>query len=263
MAHKLLAPTHKRIKWLQWSLHLCIIPAIYFISWQMALVSLAVFWLMHGIGSGIGAHRYYTHNTFKTNKIWQIIMSVLFTLSSTGSTIGYTLMHLKHHAHSDKDQDPHAPNGHFWKTWWGVYDEQKLTFGARVYIRLMNDPIMKFTHNYYFGIIIAYVLVLFAINPMLVIYAYAIPAIIQFQVNAMLIVLVHVKFAEKIGGYRNCNTTDDSYNIWWLKPLTLGEELHNNHHGKPGSATTQITNNWREFDPLYYVIKYIIRGEIK
>lgn len=259
---KPLVPTHKKIKNLQWLLHLAIIPAIYFSTVQYWLVALLVFWCMHGIGSGIGAHRYYTHRTFKTNKVWEVIMSFFFTISTTGSTIGYTLMHLKHHANSDKENDPHNPTNGFWKTWWGMYDESKLTFGHKTYARMMKDPIMRFFHNYYFGIIIFYVVVLLLINPVLVIYAYAIPVIMQFHINGILIVLVHSSIAPKIGGYRGYNTDDDSYNIWWLKPLTLGEELHNNHHGKPGSCSMARENNWREFDPLYYFIKYIIRGKL-
>ena len=256
---KILAPTHKKVKSLQWILHLSIIPAVYYSSINYWIIALVVFWLVHGLGSGIGAHRYYTHKTFTTNKFWEIVMSFFFTISTSGSTIGYTLMHLKHHVNSDGENDPHNPKFGFWKTWWGIYDESKLTFGHKMYIKMMNDPIMRFFHNYYFAIITFYVLLLVLINPILVIYAYAIPAIMQFHINALLIVLVHSDIAPKIGGYRGYDTNDDSYNIWWLKPLTLGEELHNNHHGNPGSITMNRKNNWKEFDPLYYVIKYIIR----
>lgn len=258
---KVLAPTHKKVKTIQWFLHLSILPAIYFSTWQYWLIAITMFWLVHGLGSGIGAHRYYTHRTFKVNKLWEVIMSFFFTISTTGSTIGYVLMHLKHHAHSDKENDPHSPKHGFWKTWWGIYDESKLSFGHKTYIRLMSDPIMQFFHNYYFAIILFYVCFLFIIDPILIIYAYAIPAILQFQVNAILIVLVHSKYAEKLGGYRSIETNDDSFNIWWLKPLTLGEELHNNHHAKPNSITMKRTDSWKEFDPLYYVIKYVLRGE--
>jgi stearoyl-CoA desaturase (delta-9 desaturase) len=257
---KVFAPTHKKVKNLQWFLHLSVFPAIYFSTFNYWLIALITFWLMHGVGSAIGAHRYYTHRTFKTNKFWEILMSFFFTISTTGSTIGYTMMHLKHHAHSDKDQDPHNPKLGFWKTWWGMYEESKLMFGSKVYVRLMQDPIMKFFHNYYFAIIICYVLILSIIDPILIIYAYAIPAVMQFQINAILIVLVHSDIAPKLGGYRGYDTNDNSYNIWWLKPLTLGEELHNNHHGKPASITMARSNSWKEFDPLYYFIKYVIRG---
>lgn len=259
----ILEPTHTRVKLLQWSLHLAIIPAIYFSAWQYWVITLITFWCMHGFGSGIGTHRYYVHGTFETNKFWELVFSFFFTISCTGSTIGYTLMHLKHHKYSDKEEDPHNPKGNFWKTWMGMYDEKKLTFAPKVFVRLMQNPIMRFFHKNYFGIIAAYVLVLALINPMLIIYMWAIPALMQFHINGILIALVHDPRVEKIGGYKDHSTNDDSYNLWWLKPITLGEELHNNHHAKPASPTMNRGAGWRDFDPLFYVIKYVIRGKFK
>lgn len=258
----LFMPTHTKVKNLQWALHLMIIPAIYFGTWQLWLTTLCTFWIVHGIGSGIGAHRYFTHKTFTTNKIWEAIMAFCFTVSCTGSTIGYVLMHTKHHAHSDGPDDPHSPHLHFTKTWWGIYDREKLRFGHRLYHRLTADPLMNFFHTYYFAIILVYVVILLLINPLLVIYAFALPAVLQFQGNAVLIVLVHTSKCLKIGGSREFNTKDNSHNIWWLKPLLLGEELHNNHHANPASVTNNFGNGIRDFDPLFYVIKYIIRGDI-
>jgi stearoyl-CoA desaturase (delta-9 desaturase) len=257
---KFFIPTHTRVKRLQWFLHLAIIPALYFGTLQLWLMALCMFWVVHGLGSGIGAHRYFTHHSFKTSRIWEIIMSFFFTVSCTGSTVGYVLMHTKHHTHSDKEDDPHSPHQHFVKTWWGLYDQEKLRFGHKLYSRLMKHDIMRFFHNYYFAIIICYVTALLLINPLLVIYLFAIPAMMQFQMNAVLIVLVHSEKSKAIGATRNVDTNDNSHNIWWLKPLLLGEELHNNHHSNPSSVTMSSGRGFREFDPLLYVIKYVIRG---
>tara|TARA_R110002074_G_C12549766_1_gene666477 strand:+ start:3675 stop:4463 length:789 start_codon:yes stop_codon:yes gene_type:complete len=259
----LLEPTQIRVKNLQWALHLSIFPALYFGTWQYCVLSLIVFWLIHGIGSGIGTHRYYVHRTFETNRYWQIIFSFLFTISTSGSTIGYTLVHLKHHAHSDKEHDPHSPANGFLRAWLGMYSKSSLTLSPKIFMRLMKDPIMKFFHKFYFGIILFYIIILGLINPLLIIFMWAIPAVAQFHANAILIALVHDHRIKYLGGYRSCATSDDSYNIWWLKPLLLGEELHNNHHAKPASVTTNLGNGWRDFDPLFYIIKYIIRGKIK
>ena len=258
---KILAPTHTKVKWLQWILHLSLIPAIIYSEWYLWLLTIVTFWLVHGLGSGIGTHRYYTHRTFETNKFWQIVMSFFFTISCTGSTIGYTLMHIKHHKNSDKENDPHKPEPNFWKTWWGVYDETKLTFAPKIYMKLMKDSIMRFFHEYYFGVIICYAIVLSIIDPILVVFMFALPAIMQFHMNGILIALVHSPKAKYVGGYRNYETDDESHNIWWLKPLALGEELHNNHHAKPYNITMNHGHGWKDFDPLYYVIKYIIRGK--
>jgi len=262
MKKTILMPTQPRVKNAQWFLHLSVIPAIYFATPGYLLITLITFWLVHGFGSAIGAHRYFVHRTFKTNRVWEIIFAFLFTISCTGSVLGYVMIHKKHHAHSDGELDPHNPALGFWKTWWGMYDEKKLTFGPKMYLSLLNDPVIKFFHQYYFAIIAAYLLVLALIDPVLIIFMFCLPAIMQFQVNAILIALVHSERAELVGGYRSYETNDNSYNIWWLKPITLGEELHNNHHAKPACVTMDQGHGWRDFDPLYYVIKYVIRGDI-
>lgn len=255
---KLFMPTNNKIRYIQWSLHLAIIPAVIYGTPLLWALSLVMFWLIHGIGSGIGAHRYFTHGTFKTNKFWEVIMSFFFTLSCTGSVIGYILMHQKHHSNSDNEKDPHNPNENgFIRTWLGLYNENNLQFSPKRYAQLMNNKLMNFFHSYYLLILVVYNVLLFVINPLLNIFLFAIPAIGQFHANSMLIVLAHTRGF----GYRNFNNNDESSNVWYLKPLLLGEELHNNHHYKPSSITTNLTGRWFEFDPLYYIIKYVISTE--
>jgi stearoyl-CoA desaturase (Delta-9 desaturase) len=256
-----LMPTNSRIRYLQWGLHLAIFPAIYYGTLGYWLTALVTFWLVHGIGSGIGAHRYFVHRSFTTTRFWEVVMAFLFTISCSGSVLGYMLIHRRHHSKSDAPGDPHDPahNG-FWKTWLGLYDAINLKFGPKEYMTARKDPLVAWFHDYYFGIIAAYALILALIDPLLLVFALAIPAIGQFHMNAILIALVHSKYAEWLGGYRAHETNDHSYNLWWLKPLALGEELHNNHHAKPYSVTMNLGGGWRDFDPLYYFIIHVMKG---
>lgn len=256
---KIWKPTHGKLKWLRWGMHLSLIPAVIFGTWPLWLSAIIMFWFVHGLGSGIGVHRYFTHRAFQTNRFWEIVMSFFFTIACTGSTIGYVLMHRKHHENSDTDKDPHNPseNG-IWKTWIGLYNLNNLRLNPKMFAMLMKNPVMKFFHNYYFLILLSYAIILFLINPIYVIFFLFIPAIGQFHTNSALIVLAHMPSI----GYRNFDTNDNSRNIWWLKPFMLGEELHNNHHKRPSAVTMRSENTWREFDPLYYVIKYAIATEL-
>lgn len=43
-------------------------------------------------------------------------------------------------------------------------------------------------------------------------------------------------------------------NIWWLTPLMLGANWHNNHHAFPHCARAGM--EWYEIDPMYYTIKF-------
>ncbi len=40
-----------------------------------------------------------------------------------------------------------------------------------------------------------------------------------------------------------------SRNVWWLFPLNIGENWHNNHHHRPHSAST--SSAWWELDLIY------------
>jgi len=44
----------------------------------------------------------------------------------------------------------------------------------------------------------------------------------------------------------------DARNVWWLTPIMLGANWHNNHHAQ--SNTARAGFEWYEIDPIYYVI---------
>ena len=48
---------------------------------------------------------------------------------------------------------------------------------------------------------------------------------------------------------------DESRNVWWLFPIALGENWHNNHPHRPASANTSCV--WWEIDAVYYMICFL------
>jgi stearoyl-CoA desaturase (delta-9 desaturase) len=58
-------------------------------------------------------------------------------------------------------------------------------------------------------------------------------------------------------GRRRFATGDESRNLAWLAPLSLGEAWHNNHHAFPTSAEHGL-RGW-EFDPSALVIRMLER----
>jgi stearoyl-CoA desaturase (delta-9 desaturase) len=56
-------------------------------------------------------------------------------------------------------------------------------------------------------------------------------------------------------GRRRFNTDDESRNLMWLAPLSLGEAWHNNHHAFPTSAAHGMRRF--EFDPSALVIRLL------
>jgi stearoyl-CoA desaturase (delta-9 desaturase) len=58
-------------------------------------------------------------------------------------------------------------------------------------------------------------------------------------------------------GARRFDTDDESRNLAWLAPLSLGEAWHNNHHAFPTSAVHGMGP--RQFDPSALVIRALER----
>jgi stearoyl-CoA desaturase (delta-9 desaturase) len=246
------APTHFRVRGLQYLVHLFLIPALFVGTWENWLFGIFVFYFMFGVGSGMGAHRYWSHKSFKTIPVVENIMAFAFTIASAGSIIGYAVIHLKHHQYSDNKEDPHSPQHvSFWKAWLGLFKKENLSISPKSYKRFIQDPILRFYHKYFFLVILAYVSGLMALGIKYFLFGYCVPVVINFHANSFLIVLCH----NRGFGYRNFDTKDVSYNLFpWFKLLLLGEEMHNNHHHRPTAVNLNIRKKWHEVDLLYPLI---------
>src|SRR6476646_1866877 len=77
------------------------------------LVFFAVMYLLTGFGVTIGFHRLLTHRSFATAKPVEYLFAVLGSMAVQGPVISWVADHRKHHAHTDKEGDPHSPHvGH-------------------------------------------------------------------------------------------------------------------------------------------------------
>ena len=77
------------------------------------LALLAVTYLMTAVGITVGFHRLLTHRAFQTHAWLERMFAVLGSLSVQGSVMDWVADHRKHHAHTDREGDPHSPHvGH-------------------------------------------------------------------------------------------------------------------------------------------------------
>lgn len=75
------------------------------IKWSCFLVLVA--YILTGLGITVGAHRYFTHKTFKANAKLQILMIILQTFALQHSVYKWAYHHRVHHKYSDTNADPH------------------------------------------------------------------------------------------------------------------------------------------------------------
>src|SRR5581483_238378 len=74
---------------------------------------LGVMYLFTAVGVTVGYHRLLTHRAFQTYPWLERGFAVVGSLSVQGSVMDWVADHRKHHAHTDKEGDPHSPHvGH-------------------------------------------------------------------------------------------------------------------------------------------------------
>jgi stearoyl-CoA desaturase (delta-9 desaturase) len=197
------------------------------------------------LGTTVGLHRYFSHRAFETNKFWHYVLGFFSTVVTVGSILGWAGLHRFHHKHSDQEQDPHNPHEiGAWDAWFYNWKPSKFT---RNFIKPeLKDPMIMFLHRHYFKTIFAWIAVLAAIDPWLVIFVYAVPACGAYFAISALTVIGHV------WGYTNYDTPDTSKNSWLAWFMSLGEGWHNNHHADSGNW--RQGHKWWELDPNAWII---------
>ena len=218
---------------------------------MMWLVSILMYVFIGCFGISIGYHRLLTHRSFKTNKFWEYFCSIWGALAFTGSAIGWVGMHRDHHKYSDKPGDPHSPHEFGPKMLLATYAYEVNRWKIRY---LIFDTFHVFMHKWYYGLLILWLAVWYAIGGLeLMMHVALIPGVISVWVSTTSNYMNHK------WGYINFQTTDKSRNNWLNALFTFGEGWHNNHHARPGNYDfgSGTSGKWWEFDIGARVIELI------
>jgi stearoyl-CoA desaturase (delta-9 desaturase) len=201
------------------------------------------------LGVNIGYHRLISHRSFQTYDFIEKFFSVLGVLTIIGSPLAWTAIHRQHHRSAETSKDPHSPYilGKF-NAWVGLWNKDPLDL--KLIRDMRKNKFQKFLHHNYLSIIIAYCIILALINPLLVIFAFSIPACLSLFSTSAVIVIAHFQ------GYKTYDLKhDQARNSWVTHVLSLGEGWHNNHHAKPYQWNQG--EKWWEFDPPSWIIRLI------
>lgn len=202
-------------------------------------------------------HRSATHEGVKFHPVVEHFMRAWLWLTTGIVTVEWVACHRKHHAFSDREGDPHSPveEGLLAITFGGVFFYREATADKEMLVKYgrgcPTDWVEKnvYTRNRALGL-----LIMACIDLML----FGLPwGVLVFSAMAVWIPIFG-NVINGIGhaiGYRNFDTKDHSRNIIPVGLWIVGEELHNNHHADPRSASFRA--KWYEFDIGWMYIKML------
>jgi fatty-acid desaturase len=242
------------------ALHAGAVAALWFVSWQAVVLTIALHWLTGSIGICLGFHRLLTHGSFQTWRPVKWLLAWVGGLAGEGSAIDWVADHRKHHAHSDEEGDPHSPkDGSWWSHagWlgWKLQGPEKTSHNNRWAPDLMKDPVLRSMDYLFLPSHVAMGLLLFGLGWWLG-GSYMAWSFVTWGMFMRLVLVLHatwlVNSASHMWGYRNYETTDQSRNNWWVALITYGEGWHNNHHAYPRMANHG--HKWWEIDMTFRAI---------
>jgi stearoyl-CoA desaturase (Delta-9 desaturase) len=229
------------------------------------LIVLVVMYMITAVGITVGFHRLLTHRAFASYPWVERTFAVLGSLSVQGSVMDWVADHRKHHAHTDREGDPHSPHvGHgsglpgLWHAHVGwLMETQGQADWKKYAAELYEDRAMRLIGRGF---------------PQLALLSLLIPTVADWALHDFTAAgalrglvwggLVRIFFVHHVTwsvnsvchffGSRRFDIDDHSTNVPWLAVLSLGESWHHNHHAFPRSAYHGL--RWWEIDPSGLII---------
>jgi stearoyl-CoA desaturase (delta-9 desaturase) len=215
------------------------------------LVLFGSLYVLCALGITVGYHRMLTHRAFRAHPALRAVLLVFGSMAVQGNAIGWATDHRTHHAHSDKDGDPHSPHAGFASGILGqvrglvhahvgwMFHHERVADRNRWAKDLLDDPIIVFVDRTFVVWAVAGFALPFAIGGLLGGWKGALTGLIW---GGLVRVFVghHITWSINsichVFGQRPFLASDQSTNNWLLALPSLGESWHHNHHVFPSSA---------------------------
>ncbi len=230
--------------------HLVCFAAIWTgITWQALALCAGLYWLRI-FAVTAGYHRYFSHRTYATSRVFQFILAFLAQSTAQKSVLWWAAKHRDHHLHSDMPQDVHSPRQKgfvYAHLGWIFARKHDVTEFSKVK-DLTRYPELLWLDRWALVPPIALGIASFFIAGWSgVVVGFFWSTVLLYHGTFCINSLAHVS------GSKRYVTGDDSRNNWLLAIITMGEGWHNNHHAYQSSVRQGF--KWWEYDPTYYILK--------
>lgn len=239
---------NQKVRCIQIITHLISLIGLFYITIDYLYLSVITYWIIGVLGINVGYHRLLSHRSFDTHKPLEYFLAFIGNMTAVGSPIAWCAVHRHHHGTAETENDPHSPYQIGWfRAWFGLWDIKRIN--PKMVKDLRKDSFYRFLHKNYLTIHILYAIILTLINPMFLVFLYALPCVLILHSTSAIIVIAHIH------GYKTYECKDESRNSWIASLITLGEGWHNNHHANSKDWNNQ--HKWWELDPNAWIIRAI------
>jgi stearoyl-CoA desaturase (delta-9 desaturase) len=213
--------------------------------WVALLLYLVRMWAITA-----GYHRYFSHRSYKTSRLFQFLLAFLGQTAAQRGVIWWSAVHRHHHLYSDTEHDVHSPRHHgflYSHVGW-IFNPKNAKPDYGTVRDLTKYPELAFLDKFTYSpaFLLGFAMWLWGGWPMLIV-GFFWSTVVLYHCTFFINSLAHES------GSQRYLTGDDSRNNFWLALITLGEGWHNNHHHYQSS--TRQGFHWWEVDISYYVLK--------
>jgi stearoyl-CoA desaturase (Delta-9 desaturase) len=214
---------------------------------------LAGMYVFTALGITVGYHRMLTHRGFEAHPVVRFVLLALGSMALQGPALIWAATHIKHHATTDTDDDPHSPLAGFFHAHIGWIVSQREVPDLEHYgTWLHKDRLVLFMSRTMLlwvglGLLISYLLGGWSG----LLWGGLVRTFLNNHVTWSVNSVCHTF------GRRMFNTPDRSTNNWLVGLLAMGEGWHNNHHAFPRSAFHGL--RWWQVDGSAYLIRGLER----
>jgi len=217
-----------------------------YVLWALGLYYARMFFVTAGY------HRYFSHRSFKTSRVFQFVLAFCAMTSSQKGVLWWAAHHRRHHRYSDTEDDVHSPtrNTFFWAHIGWIMSTKNDATEVEWIADLNRFPELRWLNRRFLvpPVLLAVTLFLAGGWSMLV-WGFVVSTVALWHGTFVINSLAH------LFGRRRYKTSDTSRNSLLLALVTLGEGWHNNHHHYMASVRQGFF--WWEIDITYYILRVL------
>ncbi len=221
------------------------------ISWSAVALCIGLYFVrMFGLTAGY--HRYFSHRSYKTSRVFQFLLAVLGCSATQKGPLWWAAHHRRHHRFSDQEGDVHSPvrSGFWWSHVGWILSTKYEATDFDAIKDFARYPELRWLNSFHVVPVVVLAVGCYLLGGwQFLVWGFVISTVLLYHGTFVINSLAHV------WGKRRYETNDDSRNNFWLAIITGGEGWHNNHHHYMASVKQGFF--WWEIDTSYYILRLL------